>query len=351
MATPPSAIIIVTCSCGTRLKVSAASVGKKAKCPKCQGIVTISAPQKSAAALPTLKVPPAQGSDLLGDLAELGAQAEAAPPQPTVPTCPHCGAAVVADARVCTACGYDLKKGRLLTTRTATESDAKEKAAALAKSAGTFVLGSILSLVGALVGGAVWFLVAWYLNAEVGYVAVGIGFVAGVGMMIGHKVPSMKAGAVAAAMSAVGIIAAKATIFFVLLYAVFTGDTNNIEAQRAFVAIHIANQMLDEKGVTDESERERQWEATCKEAERRVRKMSDDDVRKRCEELREAAANEPQVEEPIEEPGDQPDSDEGGGILLKLFIKTQFGLFDLLWFFLALGTAYKIGNAGLQKEE
>jgi len=344
VSTNPQATIIVSCSCGTKLRVSAASVGKKAKCPKCQAVVTIYAP-KSPPPTPSPSPPAAGGSDLLGDLAQYEQQSASVPPLPAAAACSNCGAPIAANARVCTACGFDLKKGRLLTTAASSESVAKEKAVALAKSAGTFLLGSILSLVGALLGGGVWFLVAWYLNAEVGYVAWGIGLVAGVGMMIGCKEPSMKAGVVAAAMSAVGILAAKAAIFFAVIYIVVTGNSNNIDAQRGFVTVQMAEEILDEKGVTDDAQRDKQWEATYAEAEGRVEKMTDEQVRQKWTEYREAIK-----QAKAEQPPGEPEVG-GGGAIFKAFVATQFSLFDLLWFFLALGTAYKIGSRGPQKEE
>lgn len=344
MSAPPTTII-VTCSCGAKLKVSSASVGKKAKCPKCQSIVTIAAPRDSGVSASLPNTPPSGGSDLLGHLAEHEQQAAATPLPPAGAACPHCGLPVAVNVRVCTACGFDLKKGRLLTTATASGSAAKEKAAALVKSAGTFMLGTVLSLVGALLGGAVWFLVAWYLNAEVGYVAWGIGFVAGVGMLIGCKDPSAKAGIVAALMSVVGIVAAKAAIFFVIIYIVVTGNTSNIDSQRGFVTVQMAEEILDDKGVSDDAEREKQWESTYAEAEGRVKKMSDEEVRRQWAAYREAIAQARTERSP-----DEPETGGGAGIL-KAFVATQFGLFDLLWFILALGTAYKIGNTGLQKQE
>lgn len=347
MSTDPQATMVISCSCGARLRVSAGSIGKKAKCPKCQNILPIQAAIKPAAAAPK---PAPDAGTALGDLS-LFEPAPAGASPPATAACPRCAAPIAAGVRVCTSCGFDLKKGRVLTTALATDSTAKEKAATLAKAAGTFVLGSILSLVGALLGGGVWFLVAWYLNREIGYVALAVGALAGVGMLIGCKTPSMKAGIVAAVMSAVGIIAAKATIFVVVLYSLITGNSGKIEVQREYVILHVVEQILADKGVTSDAEREKQWDAAHAEAESRVKKMSDAEVREKWAEYR--AADTAAAEEEQEEAESPPDGagKSAAASLLKGFILANFGLFDLLWFFLALGTAYKIGNGGLHKEE
>ena len=369
MAGVPQGQMVVSCACGAKLRVPAAAVGKKTKCPKCGSLLVIKAP-----APPPPPVPPAEsGGGLLDDLAafEQSATASAAP-QPATggkgPACPNCGLALPPSARLCIACGFDLAAGQVRQMAKGGTAAKPSKTAELAKSAGTFLLGSVLSLVGALIGGAVWVIVAWYLKLEVGYIAWGVGVLAGLGMVIGHHNPTSRSGMMAALMAVVGIVAAKATIFIVVLVSVVTGDTNDIEFQRAYVTAHIANDKLNERGVKDPAQRQAQWQKTFKEAEAEVKRMSDQEVRQKWQAFREegdsddledakqdedsssetTATSQGGGQEKAPDPGTAqgPEREAGPGILY-LFLRYGFGIFDVLWFILAVGSAYRIGSNGL----
>ena len=94
-----SATISVVCACGKKLKAPASAVGKKAKCPKCNNIMTLTAP------------PPREDDfDALYDLAEEGNQAAAQ--QQDAPRCPGCMAQMMPGDVLCTNCGFDTRKGK-----------------------------------------------------------------------------------------------------------------------------------------------------------------------------------------------------------------------------------------------
>ena len=343
--------IVIKCGCGTNMRVRASAAGKKAKCPKCGGVMTIPALAVAApVAVSTASATPSDLSDLL--------PIESAPAAPVGERrCPQCKVMMPAEAQICISCGYNAATGTTLKTSGGTPG----KLAVTAKSLGTFALGTMFSGIGAAVGGLVWFLVAWYANLAVGYIAWGIGVLAGLGMMWGHRTPSTRAGVVAAGMSALGIIGAKLAIFIVIMYSVVTGDTDNIDLQREFVKGTMTNEMLDERGIDAEKDREAQWDSVYEEAAVKVAAMSDDEVRAKVKELQEKYAAEETEEEPqvaakdgqgldeatAADPVDEVEPVEAGeaiGSFFSLFAQSMFGPFDLLWFFLALSSAYKIGR-------
>jgi predicted RNA-binding Zn-ribbon protein involved in translation (DUF1610 family) len=101
--------IQVTCSgCGTTLKTSEAHAGKKAKCPKCGGIIEIPA---LAPPLPAdddeyeLEAEPAVRGFSDDELAAGPAQGSAAGPARDRRPCPACGEMIMRDAVKCRYCG------------------------------------------------------------------------------------------------------------------------------------------------------------------------------------------------------------------------------------------------------
>ena len=179
-------------------------------------------------------------------------------------------------------------------------------------------------------------------------------------MALGYRNKTQVAGLVAAGMSVFGVVAAKVAIFVFVVYAVVTGDTSSIELQRAFVTSSMGDDILDDRGILSEAERNEQWDSVWDESDRQVSGMSDEEVRRRWKEYRElqesealadagagdddavAADESPPVgEEP--ELGDAKDEADFGP-LLGVFFAASFGWMDVLFILLALGSAYKIAS-------
>lgn len=80
------------------------------------------------------------------------------------------------------------------------------------------MMGCALSGVGALIGAAAWSGIAIVTNYEIGYIAWGLGVLAGLGMWIGYKEGNLRAGLTASVIALVGIVAAKATTFIYVNY-------------------------------------------------------------------------------------------------------------------------------------
>ena len=75
-----------------------------------------------------------------------------------------------------------------------------------------FILGVIGSLVGALIGAAIWWVIAIATEYEIGFIAWALGGLAGFGMALGYRKGSAAAGAVAAIIAIIGILAARLMI-------------------------------------------------------------------------------------------------------------------------------------------
>jgi hypothetical protein len=132
--------------------------------------------------------------------------------------CPSCGASFQAGAVLCIQCGYDLRSGKKL--EVSSHADDPEPARAVsqaARSVGSYLLGCILSLAGVLIGAVVWYVVALMVGVELGWIAWGLGFLGGLGMLLGSRKENDLAGITAAFISIVGIFAAKWLIFATIL--------------------------------------------------------------------------------------------------------------------------------------
>lgn len=295
MATASPEKKIVQCPCGSKLKVPGDAIGKKVRCPKCQQTFIASAVD----AAPPDSAPHHAGKDdgfsLLEDLAKAEKSAAGLAPgakEFAGDRCPKCATALPKDAVLCVACGYNLKTGKSLgATKVAA---APGKAAARAKTASQFMLGCVLSFVGALIGAGVWAGIAIGTGYQIGWIAIGLGFLAGIGMLAGYREKDAKGGTAAACISIGGIFVAKVAIFVFVVSAVVTGNTSDIELQKAFLAHTYAEEMLDLEGVYQPEERRAKWDGAFSRARGRVAAMSDEQVRAAVKEQR--AINELQAD-------------------------------------------------------
>lgn len=150
----PSDHIKVHCQCGKKLAVPSSAVGRKARCPACKQTFVITEPRFAPAPDPE-PVPLEGGGSVIDQLAQQEAAAGATP-QMQKDECPMCRVAMAPGARICVSCGYDTKSGRTLTT---SEQGAR-RSLRLPRLGGTFLLGCVLSAVGAVIGAVVWSAVA-----------------------------------------------------------------------------------------------------------------------------------------------------------------------------------------------
>jgi hypothetical protein len=128
---------------------------------------------------------------------------------PKASLCKGCGAPLAADARVCMLCGYDTQTGMVRTKKTEARPGRQTGLGATV----SLLRGTALSFVFARVDAIIWAVVAWLTQREFGFIAWGLGGLAGFGMALGHEDDDgTTAGIVAAFMSLLGIIMAKILI-------------------------------------------------------------------------------------------------------------------------------------------
>lgn len=373
MSQPASEKVTVSCSCGARLKVPAHAAGKRVKCPKCASVITVPTPEAvMAGASPE--------SDWLDDLASAENSAPAADiPRPTRPAggpsrslgvCAKCGVAMPGGAVLCTNCGYNAQTGRV-TKLARTTSTAGESAVKAAQLAGTFLLGCVLCVVGAAIGGAVWFIVAMQTGYEVGYIAWGLGGLAGLGMAFGSRRSGFMPGVISTGVAVLAIIGAKILIFATVVFGVV------VEEMKSELVDELAMETLLKEGISDdiEAQRDRIWA----EAEARVESMSAEEMQAEYQRLQSGpafAAYEDEPEAPAEAGGEglaagetaddelndeeydegeeeyayapEPTAQEAAHALATGFFALMFGWIDILFLGLAIVTAYKVGSSGLE---
>ena len=290
-----SKTIAVRCPCGTKLRLPAAAAGKKAKCPKCAKVFRVPggtpAPTASAPATPA----PAPDQSDGGLLDELAAMERSAAPEEGSRTfsgkvpCVQCGAAMDGNARLCIHCGYDTATGKKVKQASARKANASAAVRKAASGAGQFLLGTALSGVGALVGAGIWCAIALASGYEIGWIAWGVGLLAGFGMRLGYRNENVRAGLVAACMALVGLVAGKVMIFAFLIYAMVSGNTSNQVIQRVLVADGIVQEMLDQREIYDEDMRDAKYDSLYPAAEKQAERMSDEELQRKFDENRRIA--------------------------------------------------------------
>ena len=263
--------VTVLCTCGKKLKAPASAVGRKARCKACGSTLTITAPPPPVpGAVPP--IPPARkGVPPIPTPAQAAAAAKSARPAAKKPTpveehhdddglsalydlakveksaeiidedvrCPQCVSPLAANAVICTNCGYNVRTGKAIQTQTVA---AKPKKSWFGKKEpkpgqvqdamapqGSFMMGVLGSVGGGIIGGLVWFLIAHFTGYEVGYVALGVGALAGLGMQLGQKGYSQLGGVVAALVAFLAIMGAKAAVFAVIIM----GATDELDESMA----------------------------------------------------------------------------------------------------------------------
>lgn len=286
MSNVPADLIRVHCPCGTKLKVRPNAIGRKAKCPKCQQIFVIAKDVTEETI--SIDSDDIQNS-LLSELAAQENNLSAIPKNINVEShkdCPKCGESMAAQAVLCVSCGFNLQSGQTLKGTSARKSAMADKVRKLASGAGTYLLGCLLSGIGVLIGAGIWFAIAVFWQVEIGLIAWGLGALAGLGMHLGYRKQNIRAGVTAAGISLVGIFSAKLMMFLFFIFAISTGNTNDIVLQREFVKVSLVNKHLDDQEIWSEDERVEKWESVYVDVDREVENMSDEAITSKWEEFR-----------------------------------------------------------------
>ncbi|MBY0310829.1 MAG: hypothetical protein K2W85_02045 [Phycisphaerales bacterium] len=203
------------------------------------------------------------------------------------------------------------------------------------------IKGLIGAGLGAIAGAAVWALLVYFTNYEFGFVAWALGVAAGFGMMMGSGGKGgIGMGVAAAVVAVLGILAGKLMVAHVIATEHVARSIDNIGEVEAVAALRddVMTQWLSEqrtmtwpRGMTPEAALEEGYvpPEVEKEASNRWRRMDASDRQDHINGLR-VAAGQSATERTL--------------LTTVVAFVLSFGLFDLLWCALALGSAYKLGS-------
>lgn len=200
----------------------------------------------------------------------------------------------------------------------------------------------IAGSIGGAVGAAVWAAISYFANAEVGYIAWGIGFIVGffVRVAAGENENGMAPGLTAAIVAIVAVLGGK----YAGAYMLASSDAAEISAitfSAEDAIISLADELVvqreakgqqvafpDGKTIDDAMEQGDYPPDIWNEATAAWTKLSAHEQQKKIEDFKQ------QHQQRLKSLGI--------GNHEQTFL-ASFGLFDLLWFFLAAGTAYRLG--------
>lgn len=211
----------------------------------------------------------------------------------------------------------------------------------------------LAALVGAAVGGAVWIAIGYYTNYEVGYIAWGIGLLAGIGVRsAAGKVEGVGPGA-AAVVAAVAIVAVSkfAVVHFqvdkIMNEAFAEGE--NFEPSEEQRIAGIAYEMAQQQ---EEQGQPLNWPAgkTLETAETKA--DFPEEVWAQAKARWDETTPEQRQQQLVEQR--QAMRDLQGALKVQIrdqVFKGSFSGFDLLWFGLAAFTAFKVGSGTANENE
>lgn len=195
---------------------------------------------------------------------------------------------------------------------------------------GRVPLAIAAGLVAALAAGAIWAAIVRVTNFEVGYVAWGVGVVIGVAMSRVTAQRGKTLAAMAAGMAVLGLLAGKAFIFGMSAGPIaedILGDTASLEGAMAW-QMYEARELdpatldsVDARFAARDTISDALWGQMLDQSAARLQAM---DGEQKAGVARVAARN------TLQRMG------------LMNGVMAQFSAFDLLWMFLAVGTAYRI---------
>jgi hypothetical protein len=222
--------------------------------------------------------------------------------------------------------------------------------------------GTIFSFLGALLGAIIWAAVAYFTGFEVGYIAWGLGGLAGLGMALGHEdSDGTVAGIIAACMSLGGIVAAKVLIIVIVLAALFHNVARElgkieqeqqmaekldpIDQKRADLEFPVTSEKLRASGNNELEATEKQWDEARAKAKEELAKMNEAELDARLLALNADdrdvappnAVGGPDNPNGVIPPEDRPN-------LIALFFQSMFAPMDGIFILLAVATAYKVGS-------
>lgn len=207
--------------------------------------------------------------------------------------------------------------------------------------AGVAVMGLVLGIVAAVIGGAIWAGIVTLTGYEVGYVAWGVGLIVGVAVAAGAKEPGVVNGVTAAGLAVGGLLLGKLLIFQLAMPGLVAKEFNEDPQIHSVVAeMQVAkdpNLDPDFKAWYDNEDPT----AYTEEQDAAYYAKLDQLINERSAQMSEAER-------------DAAVKEFAGMTLASLPIEERMNIafsgWDLLWFGLAVLTAFKIGSGAVANE-
>lgn len=314
---------------------------------------------RPAAKAPAAAPPPPPAEDdpfaALNALAEQEAgAAEGASETDDAARCPNCRSFLALEAVLCTNCGFDRRKGKVLATTTAAagrasenrglfgfgkpkpEGATKQKKEVVDKMApqGSFVIGLVVSVVLAVLASVLWFGVAYAFDLDVFYLVLLVGAAAGLGMQVGQKGYSTFGGFAAALVALVVILGARVAVVVAVLLPLLRATSGVDSGEDPRVIMSLMDAEYQARGLDSGQTTIAQDEAVALAAEQKASSLSEAEKTQMIAEADRAMATEP-------EPDIDADADFGMSaiVMLVVFGGVKSFLFLLGALFLAFRTA------------
>ena len=220
--------------CGKHYEVGDELAARRARCSGCQTVFRVPTPT-------SLLTSSAGEESLLAALFE----EEFGPAEDDAKPCPSCTAPLSTTAVLCIECGYHVeKRQKIVIDRQEVEDEvrpdepanqsarvarnlAKQRKVQTGFSPASYIRGTLISLVFALIGGTLWAFASLTTDYALGFLAWAVGGLAGLGMALGHQDgDGTLAGITSALMALVGCIFSK-VLYFALFLSAFAGMTND----------------------------------------------------------------------------------------------------------------------------
>lgn len=323
--------------CNSALSAPQEDAGSKINCPVCSNEISVPEANSTTTAETEL-----ENSEQTAEPAESPEQSE---PTPETQKCPQCDSPVGANAVLCSSCGHNIGGETATIATTISQS---------------LTAPVCLGAIGATLGGVIWAAIVYFTGYEVGFVAWGIGIMAGVSTILLTKERSKRLGVIAATMALVGLLIGK-IIIFQWLTTTELAEMLAEEPPEWMVMVTLAdpeamfrvacNELADQGEFDDEfaellkeshlpdSEIERTEEIEAATVKVLAILESWDEPRREEIVRRQIAAKSEQIAETIVEQ-----------VSLLERIKLSMSFWDAIWFFFAISSAYSIG-AGRNKAE
>lgn len=165
------------------------------------------------------------GDDLLADIPEAAGG----------PACPDCGSPSKSGAVLCTICGHNFQTGKSAgKVKVSKETAMGNATVAAASHSAAWTLALIGASIGGIVGAFAWAMVGVMFGLEVGYLAIGVGFLCGLGAALGARSKAgLISGLVASGVAILAIAVGKFAVMQVAIENATTQVQSTMQSQAA----------------------------------------------------------------------------------------------------------------------